>query len=99
MVPIAATKEQSRTVNEHEVIHSDRVPLAVQANLLVYSMVEKQTPQGSVATEIELSSQEQSAYDSALRFLERQFEKGSLDTESVPIRVETDDLIERQMPQ
>lgn len=101
--PSPITKCQSKSVHEHEVIHTDRVALAVEANRLVSSIVDKQTTplafQGVSVGEIDLTDQERETYDSALAYLKRQFEKGCIDTETVVRLVESDSLVERTASQ
>ena len=73
-------KTVAKQVREYEVVESDRIPLVEAANAFVAHIVTKQVlpvlASGPIAVELPMSDQESKTYDSALRFLQRQFEQG-----------------------
>lgn len=93
---------ETRTERECEVVKSDRIELVRQANAFVESMVAKLVLP-MIATSVpkemsELSDAEYLAYDSALMFLGRQFERGYSDTETIEKRVTHSAIVEFEKP-
>lgn len=84
----------NKRIREFEVVESDRVSLAVQANSLVTTMVAKQIAPiyaggGTMVTEpATLLPTESKAYNSALGYLCRQFDIGHKDPEVFETRME-----------
>ncbi|MCF7960774.1 MAG: hypothetical protein K9M08_08520 [Pirellula sp.] len=87
-------KTVAKRVREFEVVVSDRVSLVEAANVFVGHIVTKQVmpvlASGPIATEIPMSDQETKTYNSALQFLQRQFEQGYSTTEPVEKLIETE---------
>ena len=87
-------KTMSKRVHEYEVVVSDRICLVEAANDFVGHIVSKQIVpvlvSGPIAIEIPMSDQETKTYNSALHFLQRQFEQGYSTTEPVEKLIETE---------
>jgi hypothetical protein len=99
----AAAKQQlvrdsHKRVREVEIIAPDRLRLMEEANRFIGHMIEKQVMPllgiGSVTHQLDLSSEETKAYNSALDFMRRQFELGDRATEVVDKRIETESTME-----
>lgn len=88
-------KTVNKQVREFELVDSDRVPLVEAANTFVNHMIHKQVMPAIRSTELNvvelpMSEQETRTYDSALRFLQRQFEQGYSISDPQETRVETE---------
>ena len=87
-------KTVAKRVREFEVVESDRIPLVEAANVFVGHIVTKQVmpvlASGPIAIEIPMSDQETKTYNSALQFLQRQFEQGYSTTEPVEKLIESE---------
>lgn len=80
---IEEKKGTSRTSREHEIIASDRIDMMSLTNEFIgYIVYMRTAPKNdSSSAEVDLSEQETETYNSALRFLSRQFDIGAIDTE------------------
>ena len=91
-------KTVAKQVREYEVVESDRIDLVEAANVFVGHIVTKQImpvlASGAIAVEIPMSDQETKTFDSALRFLQRQFEQGYSLAEPLEKRIETEQTAE-----
>lgn len=91
-------KTVAKRVREFEVVESDRIPLVEAANVFVGHVITKQVmpvlASGAIAVELPMSDQETRTYDSALRFLQRQFEQGYSMAEPLEKRIETEQTAE-----
>ena len=87
-------KTVAKRVREFEVVESDRIPLVEAANAFVGHIITKQVmpalASGAIATEIPMSDQETRTYNSALHFLQRQFEQGYSTTEPIEKLIESE---------
>jgi len=93
----AVQRKHHRTVMARELVQSDRVALAVEANRFIGTMVSlRVSPMfaSSMNGETELTPVEQATYDSALDYLKRQFFAGARDPEAIQVRVESEATIE-----
>lgn len=94
-------RTDTKRATETDLIRSDRVELVEQANRLVETMVAKEIlpkAMSGVASGVELTAVEQKAYDSALTYLTRQFERGHSDSQTYTSKVETNKTVERFDP-
>lgn len=86
-------KSSSKQVSEWQVIQSDRVSLMHEANTLVNHLIYKQiapTIMSGIGSLQELSTQEEATYNEALKFLQRQFFAGHVETEKHLTKAETE---------
>lgn len=90
---IRTEKRSNKRGKEVTIVHSDRDMLVSAANELVsYLSVKQIAPllNSGIGSQIDLSSKEQQAYDSALDYLSRQFEVGHKDAETVVTKKESE---------
>jgi hypothetical protein len=95
-------KYEQRECRDYEVVVSDRIALAqIAVKVLDNIMLKQAYPVISDrmdAPEIPLTAQEHSTLDSALRYLQRQFDDGHRDTSVEPKRVEKINVLEYPTP-
>lgn len=94
----APRKTIKKRVREFDVVVSDRVRLVDAANEFIGHIIRKQmlpalSPEFA-RVDIPLSENEQKTFDSALNFLQRQFENGYSSTEPHEKRVEIEETLE-----
>ena len=84
-----------KTTREYQIVQSDRTELINAANVLVSNIIYKQVAANNAfSCNLEISSQEEKAFDAALEFLHRQFQFGFKEAEPFESRIEIEDTSE-----